>query len=131
MKNNITTDMILFDMIYTEYVTTQSIFEDDEDSVTLPGELDENLDDFERFSIKWKEKSIENLRKLKKAGFNVKPCFKKEVRFESGTHRRIVSYVCRYHDQKLDDDIGCTILYISKTPTTFEYIREGICGFFN
>ena len=139
MKNNITTDLFIFS--YSFNIVSGADFLDDDDvededamAINLPGDLSTNSnvqDELERCSIKWRQMSLEYLSKLKKAGLNVKPCFKKKEVYEKGSHRRVIRYFCDFYDVDLKDDIGSLVLYISPRATTTEYIRERICGFFN
>ena len=138
MKNNnntTTTDIFIYSCAFANNVHL-SFLDDDEtndDIVNLPGDLSNDVvkNELEMYSIKWRRKSLEYLSRLKKEGFVVRPCFKKEVTIEKGSRRRIIRYFCNFHDDITEDDVGCLVLYISKAPTTSEYIRECICGIFN
>ena len=140
MKNNnnntTTTDIFVFSFSYDEEAAAAFLdddVEDEETAINLPGDLSnrEVQDTLERYSVEWRRKSSEYISTLKKAGLNVRPCFKKQVTYEKGSRRRIIRYFCNFYDVDLKDDIGSLVLYISKRPSTREYIRECICGFFN
>ena len=140
MKNNITTstDIFIYSFSFDDEERAAFLDDDVEDedmemAINLPGDLSNNdvQNELERYSIKWRQISLECLSKLKKAGLNVKPCFKKKVIYEKGSHRRVMRYFCDFYDVDLNDEVGSLVLYISPRASTSEYIRERICGIFD